>query len=352
MSDQKPLSYKDAGVDINAGNALIERIKGVAKRTRRPEVMTGLGGFASLFELPQGYKQPVLVSGTDGVGTKLRLAMDMGKHDTIGIDLVAMCVNDLIVGGAEPLFFLDYYATGKLNVDIAADVVSGIGDGCEMAGVALVGGETAEMPGMYEGEDYDLAGFCVGIAEKEEIIDGSKVATGDTLIALASSGPHSNGYSLVRKIIEVSNADLDQDLDGQPLKDALIAPTKIYVKSVLKLINASDVHALCHITGGGFQENIPRVLPATAKAVINTKSWDLPPVFKWLQEKGNVDAFEMYRTFNCGVGMIACVPADKADSAVALLNAEGEQAWIIGHIEDAGEGEDQVDLVGINKTGR
>jgi phosphoribosylformylglycinamidine cyclo-ligase len=352
MSDQKSLSYKDAGVDINAGNALIERIKGVAKRTRRPEVMTGLGGFASLFELPQGYKQPVLVSGTDGVGTKLRLAMDMGKHDTIGIDLVAMCVNDLIVGGAEPLFFLDYYATGKLNVDIAADVVSGIGDGCEMAGVALVGGETAEMPGMYEGEDYDLAGFCVGIAEKEEIIDGSKVATGDTLIALASSGPHSNGYSLVRKIIEVSNADLDQDLDGQPLKDALIAPTKIYVKSVLKLINASEVHALCHITGGGFQENIPRVLPATAKAVINTKSWDLPPVFKWLQEKGNVDAFEMYRTFNCGVGMIACVPADKADSAVALLNAEGEQAWIIGHIEDAVEGEDQVDLVGINKTGR
>jgi phosphoribosylformylglycinamidine cyclo-ligase len=347
MSDQKSLSYKDAGVDIDAGNALIERIKGVAKRTRRPEVMTGLGGFASLFELPQGYKQPVLVSGTDGVGTKLRLAMDMGKHDTIGIDLVAMCVNDLIVGGAEPLFFLDYYATGKLNVDIAADVVSGIGDGCELSGIALVGGETAEMPGMYEGEDYDLAGFCVGIAEKEEIIDGSKVATGDTLIALASSGPHSNGYSLVRKIIEVSNADLDQDLDGQPLKDALIAPTKIYVKSVLKLINASDVHALCHITGGGFQENIPRVLPETAKAVINTKSWDLPPVFKWLQEKGNVDAFEMYRTFNCGVGMIACVPADKADAAVALLNAEGEQAWIIGHIEDAVEGEEQVDLQGL-----
>ena len=351
MSDQKSLSYKDAGVDIDAGNALIERIKGVAKRTRRPEVMTGLGGFASLFELPQGYKQPVIVSGTDGVGTKLRLAMDIGKHDTIGIDLVAMCVNDLIVGGAEPLFFLDYYATGKLNVDIAADVVSGIGDGCEMAGAALVGGETAEMPGMYEGEDYDLAGFCVGIAEKEEIIDGSKVAAGDTLIALASSGPHSNGYSLVRKIIEVSNADLDQDLDGQPLKDALIAPTKIYVKSVLKLINASDVHTLCHITGGGFQENIPRVIPETAKAVINTNSWDLPPVFKWLQEKGNVDAFEMYRTFNCGVGMIACVPADKADAAIALLNAEGEQAWIIGHIEDAVEGEEQVELVGIEKTG-
>jgi phosphoribosylformylglycinamidine cyclo-ligase len=347
MSDQQSLSYKDAGVDIDAGNALIERIKGVAKRTRRPEVMTGLGGFASLFELPQGYKQPVIVSGTDGVGTKLRLAMDIGQHDTIGIDLVAMCVNDLIVGGAEPLFFLDYYATGKLNVDIAADVVAGIGDGCEMAGAALVGGETAEMPGMYEGEDYDLAGFCVGIAEKEEIIDGSKVATGDTLIALASSGPHSNGYSLVRKIIEVSNADLEQDLDGQPLKDALIAPTKIYVKPVLKLINASDVHALCHITGGGFQENIPRVIPENAKAVINTNSWDLPPVFKWLQEKGNVDAFEMYRTFNCGVGMIAAVPADKADAAVALLNAEGEQAWVIGHIEAAAEGEEQVVLQGL-----
>ena len=347
MSDQQSLSYKDAGVDIEAGNALVERIKGVAKRTRRPEVMTGLGGFASLFELPQGYKQPVLVSGTDGVGTKLRLAMDIGKHDTIGIDLVAMCVNDLIVGGAEPLFFLDYYATGKLNVDIAADVVSGIGDGCELLGISLVGGETAEMPGMYEGEDYDLAGFCVGIAEKEEIIDGSKVAAGDTLIALASSGPHSNGYSLIRKILEVSGADLDQDLDGQSLKDALIAPTNIYVKSVLKLINASEVHTLCHITGGGFQENIPRVLPETAKAVINTKSWDLPPVFKWLQEKGNVDAFEMYRTFNCGVGMIACVPEDKADAAVALLNAEGEQAWIIGHIEDAVEGEEQVDLQGL-----
>lgn len=351
MSDQQSLSYKDAGVDIEAGNALVERIKGVAKRTRRPEVMTGLGGFASLFELPQGYKQPVLVAGTDGVGTKLRLAMDIGKHDTIGIDLVAMCVNDLIVGGAEPLFFLDYYATGKLNVDVAADVVSGIGDGCELSGISLVGGETAEMPGMYEGEDYDLAGFCVGIAEKEEIIDGSKVATGNTLIALASSGPHSNGYSLIRKILEVSNADLNEDLDGQPLKDALIAPTKIYVKSILKLINASDVHALCHITGGGFQENIPRVLPDSAKAVINTDSWDLPPVFKWLQEKGNVDPYEMYRTFNCGVGMIVAVPADKASAAVTLLNAEGEHAWVIGQIEEAAEGEEQVDLVGIKKAG-
>jgi len=346
MSEQKSLSYKDAGVDIDAGNALVERIKGVAKRTRRPEVMAGLGGFGALFELPQGYKEPVLVSGTDGVGTKLRLAMDLNKHDTIGIDLVAMCVNDLIVGGAEPLFFLDYYATGKLNVDVAADVVKGIGDGCEMSGAALVGGETAEMPGMYEGEDYDLAGFCVGIAEKSELIDGSKVKAGDTLIALASSGPHSNGYSLIRKIIEVSGADLNEELAGQPLKDALLAPTKIYVKSILKLINASDVHALSHITGGGFQENIPRVLPAGTKAVIDTNSWELPAVFQWLQEKGNVEPLEMYRTFNCGVGMIAAVPADKADAAVALLNAEGEQAWIIGQIADAAEGEEQVDLQG------
>ena len=347
MSDKQSLSYKDAGVDIDAGNALVERIKGVAKRTRRPEVMAGLGGFGAMFELPQGYREPVLISGTDGVGTKLRLAMDLNKHDTIGIDLVAMCVNDLIVGGAEPLFFLDYYATGKLNVDVAADVVKGIGDGCEMSGAALVGGETAEMPGMYEGEDYDLAGFCVGIAEKSDIIDGSQVKSGDTLIALASSGPHSNGYSLIRKIIEVSGADLNEDLAGQPLRDALLAPTRIYVKSVLKLINASEVHALSHITGGGFQENIPRVLPEGAKAVINTASWDMPPVFGWLQEKGNVEPFEMYRTFNCGVGMIAAVPADKADAAIALLNAEGEQAWIIGEIAEAAEGDELVELKGI-----
>ena len=281
MSDQKSLSYKDAGVDIDAGNALVDRIKGVAKRTRRPEVMAGLGGFGALFELPQGYRQPVLVSGTDGVGTKLRLAMDLNKHDTIGIDLVAMCVNDLVVAGAEPLFFLDYYATGKLNVDVAAAVVEGIGEGCAQARASLVGGETAEMPGMYEGEDYDLAGFCVGIAEKDDLIDGTKVQAGDKLIALASSGPHSNGYSLIRKIIEVSGADLAADLDGQPVADALMAPTKIYVKSLLKLINASDVHALSHITGGGFQENIPRVLPEGTKAVIDTNSWQWPEVFTW-----------------------------------------------------------------------
>ncbi|ANG62571.1 phosphoribosylformylglycinamidine cyclo-ligase [Marinobacterium aestuarii] len=343
-SDKTSLSYKDAGVDIDAGNALIERIKGVAKRTARPEVMGGLGGFGALCEIPAGYRQPVLVSGTDGVGTKLRLAMDLKKHDTIGIDLVAMCVNDLIVAGAEPLFFLDYYATGKLNIDTAADVVTGIGRGCELAGAALVGGETAEMPGMYEGEDYDLAGFCVGVVEKADIIDGSRVQAGDSLIALAASGPHSNGYSLIRKIIEVSKADLNQPMGDGTLADALMAPTRIYVKSVLQLIKDSQVNALSHITGGGLLENIPRVLPKSSKAVINTASWKLPPVFQWLQSNGNVDAREMYRTFNCGVGMVIAVPAAEADSALALLTAAGENAWVIGQIEDAQDGEEQVEL--------
>lgn len=346
MSEQTTLSYKDAGVDIDAGNALVERIKGVAQSTRRPEVLAGLGGFGGLFELPQGYQQPVLVSGTDGVGTKLRLAMDLNKHDSIGIDLVAMCVNDLVVVGAEPLFFLDYYATGKLNVDVAAAVVEGIGEGCLQSGASLVGGETAEMPGMYEGEDYDLAGFCVGIAEKSELIDGSQVQAGDKIIAIASSGPHSNGYSLVRKILEVSNADMAEEIDGSPIADALMAPTKIYVKSVLKLINASQVNAISHITGGGFQENIPRVLPDSCKAVINTNSWQWPEVFSWLQKKGNVETFEMFRTFNCGVGMMVVVPEDKADSAVALLNAEGEQAWIIGSIEEKTAQEESVEFTG------
>jgi len=349
MSESKSLSYKDAGVDIDAGNALVDRIKDVAKRTRRPEVLAGLGGFGALFELPQGYHQPVLVSGTDGVGTKLRLAMDLAKHDTIGIDLVAMCVNDLVVAGAEPLFFLDYYATGHLNVDVASAVVSGIGAGCEQAGAALVGGETAEMPGMYEGEDYDLAGFCVGIAEKADIIDGSKVQAGDKLIALASSGPHSNGYSLIRKILEVSGADLNEDVDGVPLADALMAPTKIYVKPVLQLINASDVHALSHITGGGFQENIPRVLPDDCKAIIDTNSWHWPAVFEWLQKAGNVETAEMFRTFNCGVGMIIALPEEKANQAIALLNAEGEQAWLIGEITAKAEGEAAVEFIG-NRT--
>ncbi len=346
MSEQTPLSYKDAGVDIDAGNALVERIKGVANRTRRPEVMAGLGGFGALFELPQGYNQPVLVSGTDGVGTKLRLAMDLNMHDTIGIDLVAMCVNDLVVAGAEPLFFLDYYATGKLNVDVAAAVVEGIGVGCEQAGASLIGGETAEMPGMYEGEDYDLAGFCVGIVEKADLIDGSKVKAGDKLIALASSGPHSNGYSLIRRVIEVSGADLSQQLEGQSIAEALMAPTRIYVKSVLKLINASKVNALSHITGGGFQENIPRVLPDDCKAVIDTNSWQWPEVFGWLQEKGNIATHEMFRTFNCGVGMIIAVPEEKASSAIALLNAEGEQAWLIGEVAQRDEGEERTEFTG------
>ncbi|KZY49806.1 MULTISPECIES: phosphoribosylformylglycinamidine cyclo-ligase [unclassified Oleiphilus] len=341
------LSYKDAGVDIDAGNELVERIKGVAKKTRRPEVMAGLGGFGAMFELPKGYKEPVLISGTDGVGTKLRLAMDFNKHDTIGIDLVAMCVNDLIVGGAEPLFFLDYYATGKLNVDVAADVVTGIGAGCDLSGCSLVGGETAEMPGMYEGEDYDLAGFCVGIAEKSEIIDGTKVKAGDKLIGLASSGPHSNGYSLIRKIIEVSNADLNQEIGDTDLKSALLEPTKIYVKSLLKLIKEGEVHALSHITGGGLLENIPRVIPEGTKAVIETQSWELPEVFKWLQSAGNVNPVEMYRTFNCGVGMIIAVPAGSEESAIKLLEAEGESAWVIGEIADTSSDEEQVQLNGL-----
>ena len=328
------LSYKDAGVDIDAGNALVDRIKHVAKRTSRPEVMGGLGGFGALCELPAGYRQPVLVSGTDGVGTKLRLAMDLGKHDTIGIDLVAMCVNDLIVAGAEPLLFLDYYATGKLDVDIAADVVTGIGAGCELAGCALVGGETAEMPGMYEGSDYDLAGFCVGVVEKSEILDGSNVAEGDVLLGLASSGPHSNGYSLIRKILEVSNASLEESIDGQPLGDALIAPTRIYVKSLLSMMRGTDipVHALSHITGGGLLENIPRVLPDTLAARIDLTSWQRPEVFNWLQAKGNVNETEMHRVLNCGIGMVVVVPAEQAANAKAHLEAQGETVYTIGQI--------------------
>ncbi|EPE2686020.1 MULTISPECIES: phosphoribosylformylglycinamidine cyclo-ligase [Vibrio] len=338
------LSYKDAGVDIDAGNALVDRIKGAVKRTRRPEVMGGIGGFGALCELPTKYKQPVLVSGTDGVGTKLRLALDMNKHDTIGIDLVAMCVNDLIVQGAEPLFFLDYYATGKLDVDTAADVVSGIAEGCVQAGCALIGGETAEMPGMYEGEDYDVAGFCVGVVEKEDVIDGTKVAAGDALIAVGSSGPHSNGYSLIRKILEVSGADKSEELAGRTIGEHLLEPTKIYIKSALKMIEKHDIHAISHITGGGFWENIPRVLPEGTKAVIDGNSWEWPVIFKWLQEKGNVDTHEMYRTFNCGVGLIVALPKDQADAAVALLKEEGENAWVIGQVAQADANEEQVEI--------
>ncbi|NIC06011.1 phosphoribosylformylglycinamidine cyclo-ligase [Billgrantia bachuensis] len=340
------LSYKDAGVDIDAGNALVDRIKGVAKRTMRPEVMGGLGGFGALCQLPSGYREPVLVSGTDGVGTKLRLAMDLGRHDSIGIDLVAMCVNDLVVAGAEPLFFLDYYATGKLDVDIAADVVAGIGEGCERAGCALVGGETAEMPGMYEGSDYDLAGFCVGVVEKSEILDGSKVGEGDVLLGIASTGAHSNGYSLIRKILEVSRASLDTAIDGQPLGDALLAPTRIYVKPLLSLIKESGVavHALSHITGGGLLENVPRVLPKTLSARIDAKSWARPALFDWLQEQGNVAEHEMYRVLNCGIGMVVVVPADQADQARAHLQAQGETVYRIGDIVARGEDEEAVQL--------
>ncbi len=347
VSDNKSsLSYKDAGVDIDAGNALVDRIKGVVKRTRRPEVMGGIGGFGALCELPSKYKQPVLVSGTDGVGTKLRLAMDLKKHDTIGIDLVAMCVNDLIVQGAEPLFFLDYYATGKLDVDTAANVVTGIGEGCLQAGCALIGGETAEMPGMYHGEDYDVAGFCVGVVEKEDIIDGSKVSQGDAIIAVASSGPHSNGYSLIRKIIEVSGADVNTELEGKTLADHLLEPTRIYVKPVLKMLESCEVHAISHITGGGFWENIPRVLPDGTKAVIDGNSWEWPAIFNWLQENGNVTEHEMYRTFNCGVGLVIALPAEQAQKAIDILNQEGENAWLLGSIEKAVTGEAQVEIKG------
>ena len=329
---QTPLNYKDAGVDIDAGNALVERIKSISRRTARPEVLGGLGGFGALCEIPEGYRQPVLVAGTDGVGTKLRLAMDMGIHDTIGIDLVAMCVNDLVVAGAEPLFFLDYYASGALNVDTAAEVVTGIGAGCELAGCALVGGETAEMPGMYEGEDYDLAGFCVGVVEKSEIIDGSAVAPGDVLLGIASSGPHSNGYSLIRKILERSGADLEQALGESTLGQALLTPTTVYVKALLALFQQVEVKALSHITGGGLLENLPRVLPAGCGAEVDTGSWDWPLVFAWLQQQGNVDTREMYRTFNCGVGMVICVAEAERETALAQLAAAGHQAWQIGRI--------------------
>ncbi|EIJ69950.1 phosphoribosylformylglycinamidine cyclo-ligase [Haemophilus parahaemolyticus] len=338
------LSYKDAGVDIHAGNELVERIKGDVKRTRRPEVMGGLGGFGALCALPTKYKEPILVSGTDGVGTKLRLAIDLKKHDTIGQDLVAMCVNDLIVQGAEPLFFLDYYATGKLDVDVAASVIKGIADGCEMSGCALVGGETAEMPGMYHEGDYDLAGFCVGVVEKSEIIDGTAVKTDDTLIALGSSGAHSNGYSLIRKVLEVSGANPADLLESKSLSEHLLAPTKIYVKSILQLIKQTEVHAIAHLTGGGFWENIPRVLPDNTKAVIDESSWQWPAIFNWLQEKGNISRYEMYRTFNCGVGMVIALPEKEVETALALLEQAGEKAWVIGKIAPLGEGEAQVEI--------
>lgn len=340
--DKQSLSYKDAGVDIDAGNALVENIKGAVKRTTRPEVMGGLGGFGSVCQLPTGYKEPVLVAGTDGVGTKLRLAIDLKKHDTVGIDLVAMCVNDLIVQGAEPLFFLDYYATAKLDVEVASAVVEGIAEGCVRSACALVGGETAEMPGMYHKGDYDIAGFCVGVAEKSRLLDGTKVAAGDQLIALGSSGPHSNGYSLIRKVLEVNSTDTSDLLNGKPLSEHLLEPTKIYVKSVLALLKEVEVHALSHITGGGFWENIPRVLPESAQAIINESSWQWPEIFNWLQTNGNISSHEMYRTFNCGVGMVIVVPAASLEQSIEILKAHGEDAWHIGAIADMAEGQEQV----------
>lgn len=342
VENKNGLTYKDAGVDIVAGNALVERIKPIAARTLIPGVMAGLGGFGSLFELPLNkYKNPVLVSGTDGVGTKLKLAIDSGIHNTVGIDLVAMCVNDIIVQGAEPLFFLDYFATGKLDVNIAAAVIEGIGKGCELAGAALVGGETAEMPNMYADGDYDLAGFCVGIVEKSDMLDGSKVSAGDKLIGLASSGAHSNGYSLIRKIIERNQSSLDQPFDGKTLGETLLAPTRIYVKSLLALIKQIPVHALAHITGGGLTENLPRVIPDNLNAKIDLKSWQFPAIFDWLQSNGNVSQADMLITFNCGVGMVICVAPEDEAATLSLLAELDETAFVMGEVV-AGEGKAEV----------
>jgi phosphoribosylformylglycinamidine cyclo-ligase len=337
---QKPqgLTYRDAGVDIDAGDELVERIKPLVRRTQRPEVLAGIGGFGALVGLPGKYREPILVSGTDGVGTKLRLAIDTHRHERIGIDLVAMCVNDVAVQGAEPLFFLDYYATGKLDVAVAESVVGGIAEGCFQAGCALVGGETAEMPGMYHGGDYDLAGFCVGVVEKSLIIDGSKVAAGDAVIGLASSGAHSNGYSLIRKLIEVAKADASTQLAGRSLFDRLLEPTRIYVKSMLALNAVLPVQGYAHITGGGLTDNIPRVLPEGLEAVLTRRGWAQNPLFDWLAQVGRIEAAEMYRTFNCGIGMVVIVPATHADAALRLLRERGEDASFIGEIRKGSRG--------------
>ncbi len=338
------LSYRDAGVDIDTGNALIERIKPLAASTSRDGVMDSLGGFGALFQIPKKYKEPILVSGTDGVGTKLKLALELNKHDTIGIDLVAMCVNDLIVQGAEPLFFLDYFATGKLQLERATDVIKGIADGCLQAGAALIGGETAEMPGMYQSEDYDLAGFCVGVVEKSKIINGEHVKPGDVLIGLASSGPHSNGYSLVRKILETANADLNVNFDGSTLGEKLLAPTTIYVKPVLKVLETINIKAISHITGGGLLENLPRVMPDNTCAKIDKSSWQMPAIFNWLQENGNVATNEMYRTFNCGIGMVIVVDKNDVDATLKLFTGENIPASVIGTIETSQTEEPHVDI--------
>ncbi|WP_414444003.1 phosphoribosylformylglycinamidine cyclo-ligase [Burkholderia sp. 22PA0099] len=343
--DAQGLSYRDAGVDIDAGDALIDKIKPFAKKTLREGVLGGIGGFGALFEVPKRYKEPVLVSGTDGVGTKLKLAFHLNRHDTVGQDLVAMSVNDILVQGAEPLFFLDYFACGKLDVDTAADVIKGIAKGCELSGCALIGGETAEMPGMYPDGEYDLAGFAVGAVEKSKIIDGSTIAEGDVVLGLASSGIHSNGFSLVRKIIERANPDLNAEFDGRTLADALIAPTRIYVKPLLALMAKLPVKGMAHITGGGLVENIPRVLREGLTAELDQNAWTLPPLFQWLQQHGGVADAEMHRVFNCGIGMAVIVSAADADAAVADLSAAGEQVWKIGKVRATREGEAQTVVV-------
>lgn len=327
------LTYRDAGVDMAAGDQLVENIKPFAKRTMRPEVIGGIGGFGALVEISKKYKNPVLVSGTDGVGTKLKLAFHLNKHDTIGIDLVAMSVNDILVQGAEPLFFLDYFACGKLNVPNATDVIKGIAAGCEQAGCALIGGETAEMPSMYPEGEYDLAGFAVGVVEKENIIDGSKIIPGDVVLGLASSGPHSNGYSLVRKIIERSNPDLSAKFEDESLGETLLAPTRIYVKPLLKLMQTLPVKGMAHITGGGLTENIPRILSKNLTARLDKASWPRPKIFQWLQQEGNVEENEMHRVFNCGIGMTVVVAAEHAEQAIKELKDSGEQVWQIGKID-------------------
>ncbi|MBS1187398.1 MAG: purM [Burkholderiaceae bacterium] len=339
------LSYRDAGVDIDAGDALVDAIKPFAKRTMREGVLGGIGGFGALFEIGKKYQEPVLVSGTDGVGTKLKLAFHLNRHDTVGIDLVAMSVNDILVQGAEPLFFLDYFACGKLDVATATDVIKGIAQGCEQAGCALIGGETAEMPSMYPDGEYDLAGFAVGAAEKSKLIDGSKIAPGDVVIGLASSGAHSNGYSLVRKIIEVAKPDLNADFHGQPLADVLMAPTRIYVKPLLALMAAMEVKGMAHITGGGLVENVPRVLRDNLTAVLHKDSWTMPPLFQWLQQHGNVADAEMHRVFNCGIGMVVIMAKENAQAAMAQLSAAGETVYRLGEIRARNGNEAQTTVV-------
>jgi len=331
MTSNEVLTYKSAGVDIDAGEALIERIKGPIARTTRPEVIGGLGGFGALFRVPTGYRSPVLVSGTDGVGTKLKLAIEHDAHDGVGIDLVAMCVNDVVVQGAEPLFFLDYFVTPRLDVEIATRVITGIAKGCEIAGATLVGGETAEHPGMHAPGEYDLAGFCVGIVEEDEIIDGSTIAAGDAVVGLASSGPHSNGFSLIRRVLEQRPGSTELRIDGKRLIDWLLEPTRIYSRSVLAVHAETRLKGLAHITGGGLIENIPRVLPAGLGVRLARRSWPRPAVFEWLAEAGIAEP-EMHRTFNCGIGMVAVVDADRAERVVAALGEQGERAWIVGEV--------------------